>query len=195
VTYKVSKVSELLPKRKLLAREKLDIDFCRERTEKGFWKNPVRGPILPNGKFSHGHITFPEGYRAPRRADWTKSNQKNSDCLPLKPVFLTFEERKAMLKGNLRKAKKTIPKGEYIVYPKRSCITAFQRRVAAMTELDSIMNYLAGHDDPVFQWKVLKSLITYIPAMQVGSDDPDSPLRRVRDRVGYFLRKLRPVST
>jgi len=187
VTLKVSRVKQLLPSKRKLLQEKSDTDKCLERVTTGSWKEPVSGPLLPNGSFQVRYKRFEESFRSPRPADWKPA--KNVDHVRCPAIFFSRKEKRMLIGKPSRRARKTIPKGDCLVLPTRICIANFQRRVQCIEEITDIVRYLGQHDDPDFQRKNLITITKLLPDTGLNFANANNFVSKLERSIWFFLRK------
>jgi hypothetical protein len=157
-------------------------------------REPISGPLLPNGKFQVVNSRPLDGYRKPVERDWkggiTTKPKTHWEPVPLPLRPLTKSAAREISSKPSRVQRRKFPVGEYDVYPRRNCVLAFQRRAFAMRFINEALPHLDEIDDSLFFEETIHQILNMLPI--IGRElisQKRSTIDRLRNRLGYFLRK------
>jgi hypothetical protein len=187
-------VKSLLPSRENLLRERVVVSRNLSMSSLSETGKPITGPLLPSGKFRvKDSGTIRDGFRDPKRIDWKVLPYKSkTEPVRLAAIHLSPKVSRCISKGPSRKFRKSLPSGPYLVDPDRTCVSNFKRRMHALDEANSLLEWLGSEIYSLGSLKPLRDILHLYPEFLWNVDDsPNSYNRKVMNCLWFSFRKLR----
>jgi len=190
VTLKVSKARALLPSRKRLQTER-EVSSRRLELSVRSYKDVLKGPLLPNGKYWSTDGKPPLETRCPRKLDWDLTPRSKIDPVNISAILLSKKERDLISKGPSRKFRRCIPSGPFTVDCDRTSVSNFNRRMHALNAMNTSLRKVASMPGSLWMTKsTIKSWLPLLPEILWNADKgKGSLLERTRNFLGFSLRK------